>query len=257
MIIGYARVSSDDQSLDLQRDALKQAGCDRLYEEKESGGRADRPELQRLMEALRSGDTLVVWRLDRLGRSLKHLVETVEKLEAAGVGFKSVTEAIDTTTSGRLPPVRLAGRVRAGADPGADERGRQGGAVAGKAGRQAADPLGGQAAPGPGAARGPRPERGKHLQGAGHHPHHLLPIHHRKHRRREWRAGMAGMNARARSLAGEPGLGLAPGAAPAAVGPVGGPVPGRDPGRSVLGRGERARRAFVKGIPVVPKNADK
>ena len=67
MIIGYARVSSDDQSLDLQRDALRQAGCERVYEEKESGGKADRPELLRLMEALRAGDTLVVWRLDRLG----------------------------------------------------------------------------------------------------------------------------------------------------------------------------------------------
>jgi len=100
MKIGYARVSSDDQSLNLQRDALKQAGCERLYEEKESGGKADRPELQRLMEALRMGDTLVVWRLDRLGRSLKHLIETVEQLEALGVGFQSVTEAIDTTTSG-------------------------------------------------------------------------------------------------------------------------------------------------------------
>lgn len=100
MKIGYARVSSDDQSLNLQRDALKQAGCERLYEEKESGGKVDRPELQRLMEALRPGDTLVVWRLDRLGRSLKHLIETVEQLEAMGVGFQSVTEAIDTTTSG-------------------------------------------------------------------------------------------------------------------------------------------------------------
>jgi len=100
MKIGYARVSSDDQSLDLQRDALKQAGCERIYEEKESGGKADRPELSRLMEALRSGDTLVVWRLDRVGRSLKHLIETVEHLEAMGVGFQSVTEAIDTTTSG-------------------------------------------------------------------------------------------------------------------------------------------------------------
>ena len=100
MRIGYARVSSDDQNLDLQRDALKQAGCERLYEEKESGAKADRPELRRLLEALRSGDTLVVWRLDRLGRSLKHLIETVEQLEALGVGFRSVTEAIDTTTSG-------------------------------------------------------------------------------------------------------------------------------------------------------------
>ena len=100
MRIGYARVSSDDQNLDLQRDALIHAGCERIYEEKESGGKTDRPELLRLLEVLRSGDTLAVWRLDRLGRSLKHLIEVVEKLEAMGVGFSSVTESIDTTTSG-------------------------------------------------------------------------------------------------------------------------------------------------------------
>jgi len=101
--IGYARVSSDDQNLDLQRDALKKAGCERIYEEKESGGKVDRPQLLRLMESLRLGDTLVVWRRDRLGRSLKHLIDTVEKLEAQGVGFQSVTEAIDTTiSSGKL-----------------------------------------------------------------------------------------------------------------------------------------------------------
>jgi DNA invertase Pin-like site-specific DNA recombinase len=100
MLIGYARVSSDDQNLDLQRDALRHAGCERLYEEKESGGKTDRPELSRTMEVLRPGDTLIVWRLDRLGRSLKHLIEVVEELEAKGVGFRSVTEAIDTTTSG-------------------------------------------------------------------------------------------------------------------------------------------------------------
>jgi len=100
MKIGYARVSSDDQSLNLQRDALQLAGCERVYEEKESGGKTDRPELLRLMEVLRRGDTLVVWRLDRLGRSIKHLIEIVEQLEEIGVGFQSVTEAIDTTTSG-------------------------------------------------------------------------------------------------------------------------------------------------------------
>ena len=100
MKIGYARVSTDDQNLDLQRDALKKAGCERIYEEKESGGKADRPELLRLMEALRPGDTIAVWRLDRLGRSIKNLIETVEKIEAAGAGFQSLTESIDTTTSG-------------------------------------------------------------------------------------------------------------------------------------------------------------
>ena len=100
MKIGYARVSSDDQNLNLQRDALESAGCERIYQEKESGGRTDRAELLRLMEVLRKGDTLVVWRLDRLGRSIKHLIEVVEKLEEMGVGFQSLTEAIDTTTSG-------------------------------------------------------------------------------------------------------------------------------------------------------------
>lgn len=100
MKIGYARVSSDDQSLDLQRDALQAAGCQRIYEEKESGGKMERPEFLRMQEALRKGDTIVVWRLDRLGRSLKHLIETVEAFETLGVGFQSVTEAIDTTTSG-------------------------------------------------------------------------------------------------------------------------------------------------------------
>jgi len=138
MKIGYARVSSDDQSLDLQRDALKQAGCERIYEEKESGGKADRPELLRLMEALRTGDALVVWRLDRLGRSLKHLIETVEQLEAMKACFQSVTEAIDTTTSGgklvfhifaalaEFERTLIRERTRAGLKA-ARARGRQGG----------------------------------------------------------------------------------------------------------------------------------
>lgn len=138
MKIGYARVSSDDQNLDLQRDALKLAGCERIYEEKESGGKADRPELLRMMEALRGGDTLVVWRLDRLGRSLKHLIATVEQLEEMGVGFRSVTEAIDTTTSGgklvfhifaalaEFERALIRERTRAGLKA-ARARGRQGG----------------------------------------------------------------------------------------------------------------------------------
>ena len=138
MKMGYARVSSDDQNLDLQRDALKIAGCERVYEEKESGGKLDRPELLRLMEALRSGDTLVVWRLDRLGRSLKHLIETIETLEAQGVGFQSVTESIDTTTSGgklvfhifaalaEFERTLIRERTRAGLKA-ARARGRQGG----------------------------------------------------------------------------------------------------------------------------------
>ena len=100
MKIGYARVSTADQNLDLQRDALQAAGCERIFEEKESGTKNERPELLRLMDTLRPEDTLVVWRLDRLGRSLKHLIATVEELDMRQVGFQSVTEAIDTTTSG-------------------------------------------------------------------------------------------------------------------------------------------------------------
>jgi DNA invertase Pin-like site-specific DNA recombinase len=138
MKIGYARVSSEDQNLDLQRDALKGAGCECFYEEKESGGKIDRPELLRLFEVLRAGDTLVVWRLDRLGRSLKHLIETVERLETLGVGFQSFTEAIDTTTSGgklvfhifaalaEFERTLIRERTRAGLKA-ARARGRQGG----------------------------------------------------------------------------------------------------------------------------------
>ena len=138
MKIGYARVSSDDQSLDLQRDALHAAGCERIYEEKESGGKVERPEFGRMQEALRRGDTVVVWRLDRLGRSLKHLIETVERFETLGVGFHSVTEAIDTTTSGgklvfhffaalaEFERALIRERTRAGLQA-ARARGRQGG----------------------------------------------------------------------------------------------------------------------------------
>ncbi len=138
MKIGYARVSSDDQNLDLQRDALNKAGCERIYEEKESGGKTDRVQLTRLLDTVRGGDTLVVWRLDRLGRSLKHLIQTVEDLEASGVGFQSVTEAIDTTTSGgklvfhifaalaEFERTLIRERTRAGLAA-ARERGRQGG----------------------------------------------------------------------------------------------------------------------------------
>ena len=100
MLIGYERVSSDDQCLDLQRDALNKAGCDRVFSEKISAAKADRPELIAAIAYLRSGDTLVVWRLDRLGRSLKDLLTIVEGLNARGIQFKSLTENIDTTSSG-------------------------------------------------------------------------------------------------------------------------------------------------------------
>lgn len=100
MLLGYARVSTDDQNLDLQRDALEAAGCERTFEDMASGAKADRIGLAAMMTALRAGDTVVIWRLDRLGRSLKNLIELVERLEVAKVGLRSLQENIDTTSSG-------------------------------------------------------------------------------------------------------------------------------------------------------------
>lgn len=102
-LIGYARVSTEDQHLDLQRDALITAGCQTIYEEKISGKSADRPELANCLKALRSGDTLVVWRLDRLGRSLKDLIAIVSDLEGRGINFMSLTEKVETqSAAGKL-----------------------------------------------------------------------------------------------------------------------------------------------------------
>lgn len=103
MLIGYARISTNDQNLDMQRDALKKAGCERIFVEQMSGGLDSRPELDRTMKTLSEGDTLVVWRLDRLGRSLAHLIELLTELEKRNIGFRSLTESIDTmTASGKL-----------------------------------------------------------------------------------------------------------------------------------------------------------
>jgi DNA invertase Pin-like site-specific DNA recombinase len=101
MKIGYARVSTDEQNLDLQRDALLNAGVSPkdIYTDKVTGVKADRPGLTLAISHLRTGDTLVVWRLDRLGRSLKHLIETVTTLKEQGISFKSLTEHIDTSTA--------------------------------------------------------------------------------------------------------------------------------------------------------------
>jgi DNA invertase Pin-like site-specific DNA recombinase len=99
MLIGYARVSTHDQTLNLQLDSLKQAGCEKLFTDYISGTKAERPGLADAMGHLRARDTLVVWRLDRLGRSLRHLIDTITGLEAQGIGFKSLQENIDTTTS--------------------------------------------------------------------------------------------------------------------------------------------------------------
>ena len=138
MRIGYARVSSQDQTPDLQLDALRAAGCKRIFVETASGAQRDRPELGAALDYLRAGDTLVIWKLDRLARSVKQLIETVEGLEARGIGLRSLTETIDTTTAGGKLVFHIFGalaeferaiigeRTRAGLSA-AKARGRQGG----------------------------------------------------------------------------------------------------------------------------------
>ncbi|WP_417233032.1 recombinase family protein [Brevundimonas sp.] len=100
MLVGYARVSTQDQDATLQRVALQGAGCEQVFEETASGAQRDRPELAAALAYMREGDTLVVWKLDRLARSVRQLIETVEGLEARGIGFRSTTENIDTTSPG-------------------------------------------------------------------------------------------------------------------------------------------------------------
>lgn len=138
MLVGYARVSTQDQDPALQLDALKAAGCEKLFTEKASGAQRERPQLQAAIDYMREGDTLVIWKLDRLARSLKQLIETVESLAARGIGLRSLTEAIDTTTSGGKLIFHIFGalaefergvireRTRAGLDA-ARARGRTGG----------------------------------------------------------------------------------------------------------------------------------
>lgn len=138
MMIGYARVSTQDQNLDLQTEALTRAGCEKIYEDKISGVRAERPGLTRALEMLREGDTLVVWKLDRLGRSVKQLVDMVGELHKRGIQFKSLTDAIDTgTPAGRfffhvmaslaeMERELIIERTRAGLDA-AKQLGRKGG----------------------------------------------------------------------------------------------------------------------------------
>lgn len=138
MLVGYARVSTQDQDPALQLDALKAAGCEKLFTEKASGAQRERPQLQAALDYMRDGDTLVIWKLDRLARSLKQLIETVEGLAARGIGLRSLTEAIDTTTSGGKLIFHIFGalaefergvireRTRAGLDA-ARARGRTGG----------------------------------------------------------------------------------------------------------------------------------
>jgi len=100
MLIGYARVSTHDQTLALQQDALTKAGCQRIFTDTASGGQTDRPGFSEALSHLRAGDILVVWKLDRLGRSLKDLIARITQLQSQDIGFKSLTEQIDTTTSG-------------------------------------------------------------------------------------------------------------------------------------------------------------
>ena len=103
MFVGYARISTQDQDPNLQIDALRAAGCERVFVEKASGAQRDRPELNAALDIMRPSDCLVVWKLDRLARSLKQLIETVETVDSKGIGLRSITEAIDTSTdSGKL-----------------------------------------------------------------------------------------------------------------------------------------------------------
>ena len=138
MLIGYARVSTDDQDTAAQVAALKSSGCERIFREKASGGRWDRPELHRLLDQLRNGDVLVVWKLDRLSRSLRDVLTIMERLGESKAGFRSLTEAIDTTTPAGRMMMQMVGafaeferamlkeRTKAGLDA-AREEGRIGG----------------------------------------------------------------------------------------------------------------------------------
>jgi DNA invertase Pin-like site-specific DNA recombinase len=109
MLIGYARVSTQDQDNAAQIAALKSAGCELIFQEKATGGRWERPELHRLLEQLRKDDVLVVWKLDRLSRSLKDVLTLMEKIQLAGAGFQSLTEAIDTTSPGGRMMMQIVG----------------------------------------------------------------------------------------------------------------------------------------------------
>lgn len=138
MLVGYARVSTQDQNPALQLDALQTGGCEKVFTEKASGAQRDRPELAAALSYMRAGDSLVVWKLDRLARSLPQLIETVATLEDQGIGFRSLTEAIDTTTAGGKLVFHIFGalaefersvireRTRAGLKA-ARDRGRKGG----------------------------------------------------------------------------------------------------------------------------------
>ena len=138
MLVGYARVSTRDQTTTLQLDALTVAGCERIFEETATGARRDRPQLAATLEYMRKGDTLVVWKLDRLARTIRQLIETVDDLEERGVGVRSLIDGIDTSTAGgkvvfivfaalaEFERTNIRERTRAGLDA-ARSRGRVGG----------------------------------------------------------------------------------------------------------------------------------
>jgi DNA invertase Pin-like site-specific DNA recombinase len=138
MLIGYARVSTRDQKPHLQLDALQEAGCERIFKETVSGAKRERPELQGALDFMRAGDTLVIWKLDRLARSTRQLLDTVEGLAQRGIGLKALTQDIDTTTAGgrliftvfsaiaEFEREIIRERTRAGLDA-AHSRGRKGG----------------------------------------------------------------------------------------------------------------------------------
>lgn len=136
MLLGYARVSKgDEQTSALQRHALADAGAERVFDEAASGGRWDRPALHRLLEQLRPGDVVVVWKLDRLSRSLKDLLAILERIDAAGAGFRSLTEAVDTTVPAGRMLMQMLGAVAEFERAMVKERTRAGLAVARAEGR--------------------------------------------------------------------------------------------------------------------------
>jgi Resolvase, N terminal domain len=183
-LLGYARVSTTDQQPQLQVDALKAAGCYRVFTETASGARTDRPVLEQLLDQHCPGDTLVVWKLDRLGRSLRHLVDTVTGLADRGVGFRSLQEAIDTTTprrQARLSRVRRPSRVRTRPDPGTHQRWVGRGPGSGPPRRPAIGDYGRQASGGSGAVWLWAVHSGDDRQDHRSQPGVGLPAPHRRH----------------------------------------------------------------------------
>ena len=176
--VGYARISSASQNLNGQTDALNAAGCEKIFADTASGKLTERPELTLCLGYLRAGDTLVVWRLDRLGRSLRHLVETVNALADRGVAFASLHEGIDTTTStGRLVFHIFAALAEFERELIAERAavGRAAARARGRLGGLPCQTLPGANQAGPGPVQSPGRHRGRDRQGAGRRPRHHLP----------------------------------------------------------------------------------